>query len=47
MIAVGWSQDLSPGRATIVRTLLERSPVPVALLSLRIEHDRVLQGAVG
>lgn len=34
MIAMGWSQDLSPGRATIVRTVLERSPVPVALVPL-------------
>jgi nucleotide-binding universal stress UspA family protein len=36
MIALGWSQDLSPGRASVVRLALERSPVPVALMPIRV-----------
>lgn len=32
LIALGWSQDLAPGRAAVVREVLERSPVPVLLL---------------
>jgi nucleotide-binding universal stress UspA family protein len=34
LIGMGWLQDLSPGRATIVRAVLERSSVPVALVPL-------------
>lgn len=34
LIAIGWSQDLSPGRATVVRWALEHSPVPLALMPL-------------
>jgi nucleotide-binding universal stress UspA family protein len=34
MIALGWAQDLSPGRATVVRWALEHTPVPVALMPL-------------
>jgi hypothetical protein len=36
---MGWSQDLSPGRATVVRVALERSTVPVALMPVRV-RDR-------
>ena len=32
MIALGWAQDLSPGRATVVRWALENTHVPVALM---------------
>ncbi len=32
MIALGWSQELSEGRATVVRNALERSTVPVLLV---------------
>jgi nucleotide-binding universal stress UspA family protein len=32
MIALGWAQDLSPGRATVVREALERSAIPVLLV---------------
>jgi nucleotide-binding universal stress UspA family protein len=32
LIAVGWSQDLTAGRAAVVRALLERSQVPILLL---------------
>ena len=32
LIALGWSQDLSPGRAAVVRAALERSPVPLLLV---------------
>ena len=31
-IAMGWTQDISPGRGLLVRAVLERSPVPVILL---------------
>ena len=34
MIALGWAQDLSPGRATVVRWALEHTPVPLALMPL-------------
>ncbi|MGZ6896287.1 MAG: universal stress protein [Acidimicrobiia bacterium] len=32
MVVVAWSRDLSPGRARIVRQLLERSRIPVLLV---------------
>jgi hypothetical protein len=32
LIALGWSQDMSPGRAAVVREALERSSVPVLLV---------------
>ncbi len=32
LIALGWSQDLAPGRAPVVRAALERSRVPVVLV---------------
>jgi Universal stress protein family len=32
LIAIGWGRDLSPGRAPIVRLLLERGSHPLALL---------------
>ena len=32
LIALGWSQDLGPGRAAVVRAALERSPVPLLLV---------------
>lgn len=35
LVAVGWSQDLAPGRATVVRALLRSSGVPVLLLPTR------------
>lgn len=34
LIALGWSLDLSPGHASVVRTVLERGHVPVALVPL-------------
>ena len=34
MIAMGWSQNLSPGRATVVRWALEHTPIPLALMPL-------------
>ena len=34
MIAMGWSQDLSPGRATVVRWALEHTSIPLALMPL-------------
>jgi nucleotide-binding universal stress UspA family protein len=32
LIVLGWSQDLSPGRAAVVRAVLERSRVPLLLV---------------
>lgn len=32
LIALGWSQNLAPGRAAVVRDVLDRSDVPVLLL---------------
>ena len=32
LIALGWSQDLAPGRACVVRAVLERGRVPVLLV---------------
>jgi hypothetical protein len=32
LIALGWSQDLAPGRAPVVRAALERSRVPILLV---------------
>lgn len=37
LVAVGWSQDLSPGRASVVRELLRWSEVPVLLLPVPAE----------
>lgn len=31
LVALGWSQDLAPGRAAVVRRMLAESPVPVLL----------------
>lgn len=35
LVALGWSQDLAGGRASVVRQLLAESPVPVLLTSTR------------
>jgi nucleotide-binding universal stress UspA family protein len=40
LIAMGWSQDLTAGRAQTVRTTVERSGTPVLLLAVRGTHDR-------
>jgi hypothetical protein len=34
MIALGWAQDLAPGRASVVRWALEHTPVPLVLMPL-------------
>ncbi|HEX9097830.1 MAG TPA: universal stress protein [Candidatus Dormibacteraeota bacterium] len=34
MIALGWAQDLSPGKAAVVRDVLRKATVPVILLPL-------------
>lgn len=39
LIALGWAQDLSPGRARTVRSSLAQAPVPVLLLPLS-NHGR-------
>ena len=37
LIALGWAQELPPGRAQVVRATLERSPLPIMLIPVRIE----------
>jgi nucleotide-binding universal stress UspA family protein len=37
LIALGWSQDLSPGHAAVVREVLERSGIPVLLVPIAVE----------
>jgi nucleotide-binding universal stress UspA family protein len=39
MIALGWSQELAPGRANVVRAALERAHVPVLLVPVRLDAD--------
>jgi nucleotide-binding universal stress UspA family protein len=36
LIALGWSQDLSPGHAAVVREVLERSGIPVLLVPIAV-----------
>lgn len=36
MIALGWAQDLSSGRAAVVREALERSQIPVLLVPVAV-----------
>jgi universal stress protein family protein len=40
LIALGWTQDLSPGRAKIVRPVIERSLIPVLLLPIAVGPGR-------
>jgi nucleotide-binding universal stress UspA family protein len=37
LIALGWSQELAPGRAPVVRAALERAHVPVLLVPVRLD----------
>jgi nucleotide-binding universal stress UspA family protein len=37
MIALGWSQDLTPGHAAVVREVLERSRIPVLLVPVSVD----------
>lgn len=39
VIALGWTQQLSPGRAPVIRAALERSQVPVMLVPVRVAND--------
>ena len=36
LVALGWSQELAPGRASVVRGTLERSRLPVLLVPVRL-----------
>jgi hypothetical protein len=36
LVALGWSQELGPGRAMVVRGTLERSRLPVLLVPVRL-----------
>ena len=36
LIALGWSQELAPGRAPVIRGTLERSRLPVLLVPVRL-----------
>jgi nucleotide-binding universal stress UspA family protein len=48
LIALGWSQELAPGRAPVVRATLERSRVPVILIPVRAApHHELVQGTLG
>jgi hypothetical protein len=40
VVALGWSQDLSPVRASVVDVVLDQSTIPVALMPVRV-HNRV------
>jgi Universal stress protein family len=39
LIALGWAQELSSGRAPVVRETLERSHLPVLLVPVRLGAD--------
>jgi universal stress protein family protein len=39
LIALGWAQELAPGRAPVVRAALERSHRPVMLVPVRVARD--------
>lgn len=39
LIALGWAQELSPGRAPVVRAALERSRVPVMLVPVHVQSE--------
>jgi nucleotide-binding universal stress UspA family protein len=39
LIALGWAQQLSPGRAPVIRAALERSHVPVMLVPVHVRSD--------
>jgi hypothetical protein len=45
MVALGWAQDLSTGRAAVVREVLARSPIPVLLVPARRAASRAAAGA--
>jgi nucleotide-binding universal stress UspA family protein len=48
VIALGWSQELAPGRAEVVRATLERSPLPVMLIPANVETtQKPLDSTVG
>jgi len=44
LVALGWAQDLSEGRAAVVREVLERSEVPVLLVPVAVRERH--EGAV-
>jgi nucleotide-binding universal stress UspA family protein len=39
LIALGWAQDLAPGRAPVIRATLERSRVPVMLVPVHVRSN--------
>ena len=39
LVALGWSQSLAPGRASIVRAVLERGHIPVLLVPVYLAAD--------
>lgn len=49
LIALGWAQQLARGRAPVVRKTLERSPLPVMLIPVRLETggSEVLAASAG
>ena len=39
LIALGWAQELEAGRAEVVRSTLEHSPLPVMLIPVRVQEQ--------
>jgi nucleotide-binding universal stress UspA family protein len=39
LIALGWAQELAPGRAPVIRATLERSRVPVMLVPVHVRSN--------
>ena len=46
IIALGWSQELEPGRAPVVRATLARGRIPVMLVPVEVQADEPRVGAV-
>jgi nucleotide-binding universal stress UspA family protein len=46
LVVLGWSQELTPGHARVVRATLERSSMPVALLPVRAVAEGGRHGQV-
>lgn len=47
LIALGWSQELAPGRAPVVRAALARAHVPIMLLPVASAVPNSAEGRVG
>jgi nucleotide-binding universal stress UspA family protein len=45
IVALGWAQELEPGRAPVLRTLLAHGAVPVLLVPVRVTGREVVSSA--